>query len=354
LEIREARPEDEYELRLLQESCPQGTTLVVSTVNIPDFFSRVRAYESYKVYAACEGGRIVGSAAVTTREILINGAKTLSGYEFQYFTSPNHRGRGIAKILHTQIESYLNEKGAVITSGLIMGGNTPSIRVAEAQGFSLHRTLLMHVLMVHKETNIQTGHIIRTANPGDLNAIADLMNSTWGACDFYEPVSAGYLKRFMGRVPGVSLENIAVIEEGGKIEACLGFQDWSRVMRITVRSLSFKMRIIGFLSHLLRAFTDMPGGIKPGDTLNQIMITMIAYNDPAHISTLLKYVNNFARKRGATQMFLICEPGCELSKNFRGFRRTSSKLYLYVKPLEGSAKGETLPKNPVFINGIDL
>jgi hypothetical protein len=36
--IREAVPEDNYELQQLQAQCPQETSLIVSTVNTPDFF----------------------------------------------------------------------------------------------------------------------------------------------------------------------------------------------------------------------------------------------------------------------------------------------------------------------------
>lgn len=51
--IREATADDNSELQQLQAKCPQGTTLIVSTVDTPDFFARVKAYESYKVYVAC-------------------------------------------------------------------------------------------------------------------------------------------------------------------------------------------------------------------------------------------------------------------------------------------------------------
>jgi GNAT superfamily N-acetyltransferase len=380
LEIREAKPEDENELRTLQKSCPQGTTLVVSTVNIPDFFSRVRAYESYKVYVACEGGKIVGSAAVTVREIMINGVKTPSGYEFQYFTSPSHRRKGIANKLHNHIENYLNGQGAIITFGLIIGGNIPSISVAESQGFSLYRTLSMHLLMVHKEINMPSGLNIRPARPEDLSYVASLLNNTWSKYDFYEPVSDEYLKRFIDRAPGIDLHNFTILEEEGKILACLGFQEWSSVMKITVKSLSFKLRAVGLLLNILRLFVSMPGRIKPGDVLNQIMITTIAYKDPVYFSILLKYINNFALKRGITQMFFVCEPEHVLSKSLKGFTRTASKLHLYVKPLiaaqsdmestaqilsEATLSGEPATEkdffkralranNPVYINGIDL
>ena len=73
MEIREARPGDNDELMALQEKCPQGEKLIVSAVNTPDFFARAKAYETYKIFVATDGGCIVGSAGIAIRNALING-----------------------------------------------------------------------------------------------------------------------------------------------------------------------------------------------------------------------------------------------------------------------------------------
>ena len=54
MHVREATPDDNAELQELQAQCPMGTTLIVSTVNTPDFFARAKAYESCEVFVACE------------------------------------------------------------------------------------------------------------------------------------------------------------------------------------------------------------------------------------------------------------------------------------------------------------
>jgi hypothetical protein len=68
--IREAVPEDNHELQELQAKCPQGTTLITSVVNTPDFFTWAKVYETYKVYVACEDNRIIGSTACAIRNAL--------------------------------------------------------------------------------------------------------------------------------------------------------------------------------------------------------------------------------------------------------------------------------------------
>ena len=104
MDIRQAIPADNEELTVLQARCQSGTGLVITTVNIPDFFARAKAYETCQVYVACQDGQIVGSAACAIRQAPVQGKMQAVGYEFQYFTSPDHRRTGVASRLHEQIE----------------------------------------------------------------------------------------------------------------------------------------------------------------------------------------------------------------------------------------------------------
>lgn len=93
MEIREAVSQESEALQRLQEQAPQGESLVISTVNIPDFFSRAKTYESWRVLNAYEGDRVIGSAACAIRDAVVGAHVRRVGYEFQYFTSPEHRRR---------------------------------------------------------------------------------------------------------------------------------------------------------------------------------------------------------------------------------------------------------------------
>lgn len=115
MDIREARADDNLELQELQARCPQGTTLIVSTVNTPDFFARVKVYEDFKVYMGCEDNRIIGSAACAVRDAVVNGKTVKVGHEFQLFVDPEYRGRRIAGQLHQVREDYLKHQGRAIT-----------------------------------------------------------------------------------------------------------------------------------------------------------------------------------------------------------------------------------------------
>jgi GNAT superfamily N-acetyltransferase len=346
--IREAVPEDNHELQELQAECPQGRSLIVSTVNTPDFFARVKAYGSYKVYVACEEDRIIGSGACAMRDAVVNGKTRRVGYEFQYFTSPNHRRKNIARRLRQRIEEHLVQCGAQLSYALIMKDNLPSMRLFKGEGFKLHRTLLMPAIAVRKEMDVSSEERIRPAQFQDLTKLADLLNLTWQGHELYEPVSAETLEQSMRRTPAFDYNDLLVLEKNSELLACLGGWDWSKVMRVTVKSLSRKLRMIGWILTTTRILARFP---KPGDTMKQMMLIFVGFKDLTSLSALIRHLNNNALRKGMEQIFCICERGDVLLKSIKGFIRVDSAMHLYTKPL---AQNVSMAGMPVFVNGIDL
>jgi hypothetical protein len=303
------------------------------------------------VFVASEDDRIIGSGACAMRDGLVGGEIRRVGYQFQAFTSPDHRRRGIAALLHRHIEDYLASEGALLSYLFIMEGNLPAMRLVEAHGFELHRTLVMPGLLVFQETDVAPRGRIRPATRDDLSAVAELLNETWKGYDLYEPTSAEALARFVERTPAYSLDNLLVLEDEGQILACLGFWDWSQITRITVLALSLKMRMLGLMLNVARLFRPVPPFVKPGDELQQMVFTPIGFKDPKHLGALVRYVNNLALSRGITTIFSICERDHPLLASMKGFTRIDTAWHLYVKPLQ---EGVALGGNPVYIDGIDL
>jgi len=349
--IHEATEANNTELIELQAKCPQGTTIIVSTVNTPDFFARAKVYEDYKVYVVCEDTRIVASAACALRNALVNNKVERVGHEFQVFVDPEYRGRRIAGQLHEVLEEYLTEQGVVLSYALIIEGNKPSIRYIERQGFKRHTTLVMPTIPVFKEMAFTYKGNIRNIVPEDLPAVSKLTNDTWRGYELYEPMTAEEFNRLIKRTPEYDHNNIFVLEEDGEIMACLGFWDWSRITRVSVKAFTLKMSAISFLLNVLRVFRPMPQIPKPGDLLKQIVLTPIGFKDTTYLTTLMRYVNNKAYTEDIGQICLICEKDHPLLISLKGFIHIDTMIHLYIKLWHESppASGK-----PVFINGLDL
>lgn len=352
MQIREATPADNEALQAIQANCPMGASLIVSTVNTPDFFGRAKAYEWYRVYVAEEGGEIIGSAACAIREGLIDGRSHRIGYEFQYFTAPEARHRGVASRLHHHIEAVLDEEAVSLSYLIILEGNVPSMRLFEGLGFIRHCAFPMAALIVYQE--METLPMRGNARPAalaDLDQIAALRDATWDHTQLYEPMNGRDLYNFIGRTPAYDLENLAVIAEGDEILAAAGYWDWSQITEIVVEKVSAKIKVIGWGLEVAGWVRRTPSGIKAGDRLEQVVITPIAYRDPVFMGPLLHYINNRCLEAGVGQIFLAAPPGHPLLAQLDGFINIGAEGYLYVKALQ---PGISLGDGPVFISGKDL
>ncbi len=349
--IRPARDEDNQALQELQARCPQGTSLRVSTVNIPDFFARVKAYPRTRVLVAEDGGRIVGSAAAAVRWARVGETVVPVGYQFQAFVDLDWRRKGVADALLDGLDQYLLDQGAALIYCLIMVGNDPSMRLVERRGFVRHHDLVMNVLPVYKTLASRTPVAIRPVTTGDLPDVAALVNQTWSGHQLYGPTTAEALGAFIDRTPGLSLDQFLVAESDGQPRAVLGFWDWSAVMRVEVLAVDRRMRRLGRWLRFLGLFRPTPPMPRPGRVLRQVMVTTIGGRDPAALAGLFGALNNAMKARGVEQVFCITEYDSMIVEAMRGLFRIPQPLYLYVKPLAPDA---ALAPGPVFVDGVDL
>ncbi|MFC1905719.1 GNAT family N-acetyltransferase [Chloroflexota bacterium] len=351
MDIREARADDNLELQELQATCPQGTTLVVSTVNTPDFFARVKVYEDFNVYVACENNRIIASAACAVRNAIVDGKVTKIGHGFQAFVDPEYRGRRIAGQLYQLREDYMQQHGAVLAYSLIMEGNTPSMRHVTRRGFKLHRTMVMPSVMVYKEMPVKSRAIVRAMTQEDLAVVVNLINETWHDYESHEQMTAESFVSLIARMPAYNYENVIVLEENNRIEACIGFWDWSQIMQITMKALSPKMKVMNLILDIARIFRPLPQGPKVGDVLKQAALTPIGFRNSDHLTILLKNINNQLLPLGIQQIFCLCEKEHPLLKSLKEFIHIDTAMHIYVKPLQDNV---SLVNKPLFIDGLDL
>jgi N-acetylglutamate synthase-like GNAT family acetyltransferase len=321
------------------------------TINTPDFFTRAKIFEDSKVYVMTHRKKIVGAAACAVHPAMVNGVETKIGYEFQAFVDPHFRGKGIAGKLHAAREQYLKERGAVLAYALILDENVASMRYIEKEGFTQHRMLVMPSIMVNREMEVDSKVKVRPITSKDLEAVAELVNRTWEGYELYEPLTADSLSHLVMRTPIYTYNDILVLEENRKIMACLGFWDWSRVFKIIVKSLSFKVRAMSVFMDIASRFTGIPRGPRVGETLKQIVLTPIGYRDIEHLSVLLRQVNNRAFAMGIQQIDCVCEKDHPMLESTKGFIRIDSGIHVYIKPLKEDVH---LSDGPVFMNGLAL
>ena len=337
-------------LSRLQARCPQGTSIIVRIVNIPDFFSRVRLYERSKVFVAIDNDQIVGSAACALRDGIVDGEVARVGYLFQLFVAPEARRSGLAGLLCRRREEYLEEHGAVLAYTLIMEGNKPSIRYIEGQGYEQRRRLRVSGLYVHEKTDVDTEANIRSASLADLDEIAELLNTTWAGHELRRPASADSLAAVIGRIPGYEFDNLLLAERDGTITACVGYWQWDKFMEITVESLSARMKLDALRMKAERLFHPMPDSLKPGQRVRQMMLTPVGFTDTSDLGALVRTISNVGVDVHADVMYAISESDSPLVDALSDYIHADSDVHLYVKPFSRDIRAD----RPIIVPGTDL
>ncbi len=350
MEVRPAIEDDGPALRELQARCPQGVGLVTSLVNTPDFFARAKAWPQHQVFVAHHHGRLAGAASCAWRRALLGGQEKLLGYEFEYFVAPEARRQGVARALHHTVAEHLRAQGVSLSYLLIMEGNRPSAALFESLGFSLHRDLEMAVISVYRQVAEPPGQV-RPAGREDLPVVAELLDRTWQGHDFFAPLGALELERLLTSTPAHGLEQLWLYEEGHDLKACLGVWDWSRITRITVLSVPWRLRLLGRTLDLLRWLRPLPQGPRRGEVLRQWCLLPMGFAEPQDLAPLLARVLNLARAQGIGSLFCLGSPGDKLLSALGGHFRIPVKMHLCCKPLSEDA----LPgQAPLHLDGSHL
>lgn len=157
--LRHVVPADVPVLQSLMRTAPQKSGGVkFSLLNEPDFFGRAKAYECSRVLVAEQDGELAGSAAVAVRDQCVNGERSSVAYEFQYFTAPAHRRKGVANRLRDAVDSTLIQQGVDFSTAMIADQNEASMRLFEHHGFVLHRRLELTLLLIQVDEETTVDH----------------------------------------------------------------------------------------------------------------------------------------------------------------------------------------------------
>ncbi len=139
-------------------------------------------------------------------------------------------------------------------------------------------------------------------------------------------------------------------EANGEITACVGYWDFSRVVRVTVEALSRRLRATRVMLKVMRHIRRMPRLPKAGTTIKEWCLTPIGFRDVEHLTSLLRHINNLGLRGGIDQISCICERDSALLRAMKGMFHVDIGLDMYVKPLQRVGVGD----KPVFVDGIDL
>ena len=100
----------------------------------------------------------------------------------------------------------------------------------------MHRSLVMPGIAVLKEVQVPGRENIRAISPGDLEAVARLLNETWRGHDLFEPTSVASLAGQIEQIAALDYSDVLVFEDQGRILACAALELKACLLIGTLRS----------------------------------------------------------------------------------------------------------------------
>jgi ribosomal protein S18 acetylase RimI-like enzyme len=346
IQVREAVEEDNSALLEMEAKCPMGTEFIINRESSPDFFDRVKPFEDGKLFVAEENGRIAGTAGCAIRETQIAGEKVRVCYEYGFLVDPAFRRRGIASMLHEQMEEYAETRDIDFLTLDVLEDNIPAMRLFEKKGFIHFKDLYNYMYPTSFEHPVIKPGAIRKATDSDLERIADLLNYTYSDFDHYLPFDALRLADYIERIPYFSVENIMVYEEDGEIKACLGYWDTWRVQRWRIVQIDEKRR-----EEMIRR--KLPYIPEPGDVNNTITMLFIGYSDESAFIDLLKNAINKARVDSVFVVNQMVDTECHLTEALSQVTHNPLlTIHCYAKPMKENTP--KLGEKPYYFDQIDI
>jgi GNAT superfamily N-acetyltransferase len=333
MEIREANKEDNGALLELQTKCPMGVNFVVAVDTSPDYFARSQPYPDPHVFVATENHKIIGSAACTIRNVLIQGKPAKAAFAYGMMVDPTKRGKGIASQLQKHIENFATKQKADLCHLLVIEENVPSIKLCRKMGFELIKDCTYFSLMVYKHEKLQNETNIKTMTETEVENVVSMINDTYHDYDFYHLYDKESFQAYVKRLPYFNQENIYVFEEDKNTKACLGHWDQNKTRRETVQKMNLRLKAISLPIKFLGLFTRMPRIPKTGETLKQWHLFPIACRDTASLEQLIKHVNNIALKNDVAMLATGVDSQSPLATVLSKFRHVKVKMHYFVKPI---------------------
>ena len=332
--FRKANKDDNDSLILLQRKCPQGTNLVLGLDSSPDYFARSKPYEDWRVFVAVENDKIIGSAGCAVRDTFVGGRLLKTAFLYGLMVDPQHRRKGIAKKLHTNLEQFALKRDVDLIYLIVTEENIPSMNLVANMGFRRVKDCAVFSLMVYKK-HLDTGDgVVRSMVEGDVPKVVDLINNTFHDYDFFAPFEIDDFVEYVERMPFFNLQNIQVLEEDGDVKACLGYWDYNKIVRFTVEKFNWRMKLLSLTTKILGLFTEMPDIPKPGETLKSYSLTTLAYEDIESIARLIEHVDNIALNEGIRFLNMPIDPQSPIATVVSKFKHVKVKLHIFVKKLK--------------------
>ena len=344
--IRAATEADNFALRELERSCPQGTRLKLYSER-DDYFLRSRLYGNDHTLVAedRQQGRLIGVMAAALKEVYLGGAVRPAVFFYDLRVHPDYRrsvlGRHMLGVWNA-MERWAQDSGAHLIYGLVKHDNDPMIGMRDKRsGYRFVGSMEVVSRAVFRRRRVP--EMPEEVRPDD----AELPRGVWqryGRRDFYPAAFRHEL--LTPAMASTGLFSYFRLRRGGSW-AALGLFRAARVQRTRVVRIPSGYKLLRPLFAALSPLLPLPRIPLEGGSLGYYCLFNPLAEGPQGLALwreLVAYANNLALEEGATLLTGAFDPGDPSDPFLVEFRRGALNRIDYLLGVRPLVPG--LPEKP--------
>lgn len=316
--------------------------------------------DAWETWLADDDGAVAGCASLLAREGYLGGERTTVGYLGDLRARPFSRAGVLLDASYARVlRDFAARTGAVAFGTAVIASNEPAVKALVQAGGRRRPTytelLRYDIRSVHLTARVprpdvrrrerRSGVQVRAMTPGDLVAVAELLDREARRHAFGTPMTADVLRRRLASWPGLGLDCFLLAERHGTLAGCLGVWDPRAVKQTLVRayrgSMSRLKRTTDVLFPLVRA-ARLP---EPGGPLRMLYAThqAVTGDDPLVLGALVDAAYDRWRHRGFHTLTFAVPGQGPLAGAFAGLHVTDvpAVFYAVTPPDEELPRGLT-------------
>jgi hypothetical protein len=358
--MRLATSEDNAALLKLFGDVPMQGELVLASQREPDYFALFELQRgATEVWVHEEGGQLDGMGAIHVREGWLEGQPLRVGYlgDLRARFSAR-RNRGLARFYGPILEEAAERHGVSAFLTAVMATNAAALqalvkrkasRTSQPHYSLLRRFSAVSVQFLLRRKPRPSPYTVRRATPGDVPAMAALLDADHRARPFGYRYDLGELEHRLERWPGLAVERCYLaFDREGRLVGCTSVWDPSAVKRFRVLAYRGGMRWMRWGFDALASVVGAPRLPAPGEDFRYFYLcnTSIAGEDPAIFRALLEQVYADHHGQGFHFFTLYLSEEDPLAPALKGFllRRLDFHLYAVTpasRPIDVFPPGRT-------------
>lgn len=301
--FRKASADDNEKLKAALRDNALDSWVQLSLEREPSYFAGDSLLGSSFAVIACDEKQpdvMVGMYSCAFFPVHLNGTATDVLYLGGLRVNQPYRHRlhilksGFASI--KQLAPNLAAAALIFTS--VASENTPARRLLEAglKGMPRYRPLgNMETLAFNTKQGKLQG-LLQSATPQDVPALVEFFNRQAARYQYSPVLSTEWLLSLSGS-QGLSLSDFWLAKDGAAIRGCLAIWDQRAFKQTVVRGYRFPLSVFRRAYNLFAAATGRVILPAPGQTLQQMFLSFVAFDNPAGEFPLRVVQEGLARAR---------------------------------------------------------